>query len=811
MIRKSYSLFFLLLLVLTARSQTRTWNGGNGNWNDASKWTPSGVPAETDVLEFNGTSATISNVPGSSFKGVIINGGDIILNGSAGSDKQILLGYNSTENALKVFQGASLTIGTNLNMELAYNTQATVDGTLIVSANRQLIANNGTTRVSVSGTIKNNGGSIVSKQHTLQFLNNSIYEHARDGGTIPFASWDVNSTCIVSGVVTGGPSGLNQQFGNFEWNSINQVASASPTAILPADVQRNLTINKTGENNDPAIYVQLPNHLQIGGTFTLKEGTCLARTANSTIDVAGSFIVNGGNIYLEGLSANGKIYFNFKGADKQSFIKSGGVFRHVSFIIKKNATVDFGESVIDGDADFTIEAGAKFMTGHPQGISLTGSTGTIQVTGRRTFDNDAAYVYSGSVPQVTGLGLPVRVKSLIIDNASGSNQGAGVTLSRSTTVTNELVLANGFVQSSAENMLVIDEGGEVAIGNETAFVAGPMRKIGSTPFTFPTGWAGNGGGRIPIGISVMGSKASIQAEYKRLPATNKGSTINAPLHHISYCEYWELFPAGENTKGIVTLYRNAYSNCSPVSSIRDLSAARVARSNGISWTQIGNSKDSIEGINGFVVSDSTGVMLTQSEKYFTLGNITTANDPLPVMFDHVVAYEKNNGVVIEWDNLTERDIATYFVERSGNGNDYTVISQFLPKSNRDDKASYECFDRNPLPGLSFYRIKVIEKSMKIIFSKVLRIDRDKEKRGIDLYPNPVTNGQLVITLSGLKEGNYDVSLFNSAGQHGFRDNISNKGSSTIKTFKLPSSIRPGIYNLLITGDNYRESKILIVQ
>ena len=811
MIRKSYCLFILLLFVLIARSQTRAWNGGNGNWNDASKWTPSGIPAGTDVLEFNGTSATISNVPESSFKGIIVNGGDIILNGSAGSDKKIVLGYNSTENALTVFQGASLTIGSNLNVELSNNSQAAIDGTLIVSSNRQLIANNGITKMTVSGILKNNGGSIISKQQTLQFLNNSLYEHAVDGGTIPSANWHMSSTCIVIGVVTNGPSGINQQFGNFEWNCLKQIYAASSTALLPADIRGNLTISKVGVNNDPAVYLQLPDHLQVDGTFTLKEGKCLALTNNSNIDIAGNFIVSGGKISQNGSPANSKIYFNFTGTAKQSFVKSGGVFSNISFVIKNNATVDFGESVLDGEVDFTIEAGAKFMTSHPQGISLTGSTGSIQVKGIRTFHSDATYMYSGSGPQVTGLGLPTGVKSLIIDNASGTNQGSGVTLSRSVTVANELILANGFIQSSEENMLVIDDGGKVSVGSENAFVAGPMRKIGNTPFTFPTGWAGSGGGRIPIGISLIGAKASIQAEYKRLPATDKGSTIKAPLHHISYCEYWELFPTGENAKGIVTLYRNAYSNCSPVSSIRDLSAARVARSNGIAWTQIGNSKDSIDGINGFVVSDSVGVMLTQNEKYFTLGNITTANDPLPVMFDQVIAYEKNNGVVIEWSNLTERDIATYFVERSGNGSDYTVISQFLPKSNRDDKANYQCFDNNPLPGLNFYRIKVIEKSMKIIFSRVLRVERDQEKKGINLYPNPVANGQLVITLNGLNEGNYNISLFNSSGQHGLKDNIINKGSSTIKTLKLPSSIRPGIYNLLITGDNYRESKILIVQ
>ena len=72
MIRKLYPLVFLLLLVLTTRSQTRTWNGGNGDWNDASKWTPVGLPVETDVLEFNNGAAKIFNVPTFSLKELLL-------------------------------------------------------------------------------------------------------------------------------------------------------------------------------------------------------------------------------------------------------------------------------------------------------------------------------------------------------------------------------------------------------------------------------------------------------------------------------------------------------------------------------------------------------------------------------------------------------------------------------------------------------------------------------------------------------------------------------------------------------------------
>ena len=311
----------------------------------------------------------------------------------------------------------------------------------------------------------------------------------------------------------------------------------------------------------------------------------------------------------------------------------------------------------------------------------------------------------------------------------------------------------------------------------------------------------------------MDAVATIQAEYKRAPAINKGSTINAPLHHISYCEYWELFPTSGNPNAVITMYRNAYSNCNPVSYVDDFSSVRVARSNGASWTEIGNDHDSLVDGNGYVASDDAGVKINAKEKYFALGQITTARDPLPVLFDNVMAYEKNEGVNVEWSNLTERDIAIYYVERSANGMDYTIIGQYLPKNNRDDKASYLHFDEAPGHGDVFYRIKAIGKNTKIIFSKVMRLEAgiSMTEQKLNLYPNPVVNKQFIVALSGMKEGKYNFRVINITGQEIYQNVINNQGSFTTQTFKLPSSVKPGIYSLTITGSNYQENKMFIVQ
>ncbi|MEP7373058.1 MAG: T9SS type A sorting domain-containing protein [Chitinophagaceae bacterium] len=820
--KKFYSLLILILLTtVTAWSQTRSWNGGNGDWNDKSKWTPFGVPTENDILEFNGISGTVSNVPAVAIKGLIVSGSDIILNGASGNSKMLTIGFGTSDASIAIYTDANLTIGNNLDIALAKNAFAAIDGTLIVATNRQYYTNaGGETKTIVNGILRNNGGIIQSAESMLEFTDGSIYQHASDQGTIPAATWSKNSNCNIEGIVSKAPGGLNQIFGNYKWDCVYQTGGASLGNAVPSDIRGNLVINKTGAANDPAAFIQFPEKINIEGSLVINGGTSMVKGTISTIDLAGDFAMTGGDLKASATSAgNGIIDINFKGNTRQAFSKSGGVIEksngaitrgEIKFTILENAIIDFGESVLNGAASFTVAAGAKLMTAHPEGLCATGSAGSVQVTGTRTYSSDADYAYTGSAHQVTGLGLPAVVRRLIIDNSAGVQTEAGVTLSKATSVNTELVLTNGFVQTTAVNMLTIMDDGN-ATASDNSFVAGPMRKEGKSSFTFPTGWSGTDGGLIPIALSSLSTSSVIQAEYKRAPATNKGNTINAPLHHISYCEYWELFPITGKPTAIVTMYRNAHSNCNPISTVQDFFTFRVARSNGSAWTEIGNADGTMSSVSGYVVSDSAGITMSSTDKYFALGNISSSKDPLPVLYDSVWAYGKNGGVNIEWSNLTERDIAVYFVERSVNGKDYSIIGQQLPKSNRDDKASYVSFDPSPIPGTNYYRIKTIVKSTKIIFSRIMSVETDMPQQSFNLYPNPLRSGQATLSLSGMKEGKYFLRVINSTGQEIYSKNIINQGGFISQSLELPSQIKTGIYNIVVTGDQYKISKSFIVQ
>lgn len=186
-------------------------------------------------------------------------------------------------------------------------------------------------------------------------------------------------------------------------------------------------------------------------------------------------------------------------------------------------------------------------------------------------------------------------------------------------------------------------------------------------------------------------------------------------------------------------------------------------------------------------------------------------NPLPVMFDNVKAYTKSGGVQVEWSNLTERDLIKYQVERSANGKDFAAIDEQLPKVNTNDRADYTSFDGAPLQGVNFYRIKVYEINGKLIFSKVLRIETGISKAGFSFYPNPVKSGQINVALAMVRQGQYNVRVINVSGQNVFQKTIVNQSSGVTQTLRLPASMKPGIYTMIINGDEFHESKLFIVE
>ncbi len=421
---------------------------------------------------------------------------------------------------------------------------------------------NGTLYVTGSG----GGGGTITTWGTLAFNSGAVYQHDRTAGAIPNATWDPQSTCLITGITTNVCSGWGQTFGNVTWNCASQSRSNINLAGNPQTIQGDLTIISTGsgrlslgtnQTTGPAIagdFSQVGGYfyvtgnssnagasktMSVAGNFTLTGGTfdlSSASTGTGTdvaVNVAGNFTVTAGKITQSGTSTTCGIVFNGNGTE-QRYTSGCTIDRAVNFTIKSPAYVQMGtgaaNAVIPSTATgkFTIESGATLGVTSQQGITISGANGNIQNAGTRTYSAGASYIYNGTLAQSTGDGLTLSNPLNLTINNTGDTGFNIVSLTSSPTLTGNLTVTKGVFDLKTFTCDRNVSGGTVSLA------AGTTLRIGGTN-TFPA----NYGTKTLAATSTTeyyGTTQSVGAVgspgYGNLTITNTGVATAAGLTYV---------------------------------------------------------------------------------------------------------------------------------------------------------------------------------------------------------------------------------------------------------------------------------------
>ncbi|MEP6927619.1 MAG: T9SS type A sorting domain-containing protein, partial [Ginsengibacter sp.] len=171
---------------------------------------------------------------------------------------------------------------------------------------------------------------------------------------------------------------------------------------------------------------------------------------------------------------------------------------------------------------------------------------------------------------------------------------------------------------------------------------------------------------------------------------------------------------------------------------------------------------------------------------------------LPVTLTDVKAYQQNSGVQVEWTAQHESNIDKYEIERSQDGQRFTTLGSVKARGNSSVLIHYNLFDANPLSGVSFYRIKIIEAGH-VTYSQVLKVNIGKNfVNTIIIYPNPVSDNSIGLQMINLQKGIYRITLTNKLGQQIVTKEIDHAGGSATETIVLSKVLAAGVYQLRLT-------------
>ncbi len=129
----------------------------------------------------------------------------------------------SSDGVITIQNGHTVTVSAIVTVD-----QVVIDAGGQVNLNNSVtltVADGLGTDFSVSGIFRNNGGTLtINAGATMAFNSGGKYQHGRNGGSIPIATWNANSTCEVLSVTSSMPTQTSfaQTFGHFIWNCASQ-------------------------------------------------------------------------------------------------------------------------------------------------------------------------------------------------------------------------------------------------------------------------------------------------------------------------------------------------------------------------------------------------------------------------------------------------------------------------------------------------------------------------------------------------------------------------------------------------------------
>ena len=164
--------------------------------------------------------------------------------------------------------------------------------------------------------------------------------------------------------------------------------------------------------------------------------------------------------------------------------------------------------------------------------------------------------------------------------------------------------------------------------------------------------------------------------------------------------------------------------------------------------------------------------------------------------DNFDAVKQNESALLQWQNINQKGIREFVIERSIDGQNFNKIGTVSANTSSD---AYNFTDHLPVTGVNYYRLQSSVNG-KTVYSDV----RGVNFNSIAITPNPAKD-KVNITVGGNTKL-LKVIITNATGQHIISYDMSGESLQA----RLPH-VAPGMYYIKITGDGFSETRKLVIQ
>jgi len=427
---------------------------------------------------------------------------------------------------------------------------------------------------------------------------------------------------------------------------------------------------------------------------------------------------------------------------------------------------------IAGNVDITLNGNLSTTN-----VAVAGTTSAKFIGSRNT----KIYHYGVS---------PFNFTNLSVEKTSG----ATVTLQTPVLVAGTVSFVTGNIISSETNPLILSDDATTSGASNNSYVIGTVRKIGDDAFSFPVG---RGTGLFPVSISAPSNITDVFSASFESSTTSAGynpESKDASLYKVSTGGYWDIKRVtGSSAVKVILQFTNQFG------SITNLNELRVAHWNGASWENLGNG-----GTTGNITSGSVSTALNVSSfSPFTLAS-GDASNPLPVKLVHFEVLKTELSALLKWKTSEELQSDRFDIEHASDALTWQKIGETKAAGQSGSISEYSFKHEEPLQGVNYYRLKMIDTDGTFAYSKILKQNFSEEKSKIVLYPNPVADKIFIQAPKGISIAKID--FFDTRGRL-----LRSLSTQNLNSGIDLSKIEPGIYvlNLNLSNGLTESHKVIV--
>ncbi len=188
------------------------------------------------------------------------------------------------------------------------------------------------------------------------------------------------------------------------------------------------------------------------------------------------------------------------------------------------------------------------------------------------------------------------------------------------------------------------------------------------------------------------------------------------------------------------------------------------------------------------------------------GDWVIMSSPLPVKLRSFDALVTGDIVLLKWQTSEEIDFSHFEVQRSYDGKEFYTVGSVKGKGDVDLLTDYQYFDQSAALGLVYYRLKSIDFDASFEYSSILPVFLTEVNRQVIVYPNPVRNNALTLSVDHTVSDKAVFALLNETGDVIFTDHLTGRSTA----IELPANLSMGVYFLKVS-DGDRESIVKMLK